>query len=274
MEFRNNVIFSVIVHVSVAITILVFASREAALSRLPGDYIAVSLLEYMNEKGPVPPANKLTNERESNSRRKLTQSQKVPLMNRAESKAVPSGNEKKTIPYLYTEDNSPVENKISTEGINPDRIDGQTSVKPQDQPASPDDEASAPRDASGGSLQSASLTESQKIMTGNSLELNITDSHTASGNTGLPGGIDLIRASIEKAKKYPALARERGQTGVVVIQFSIDKKGRPENIRVVKSSGFNLLDAEAGNTIIRAAPFPAVKGSIDVPIVFVLDDGR
>jgi TonB family protein len=274
MEFRNNVIFSVIVHVSVAIMILVFAGRNAALSRLPADYIAVSLLEYMNEKGPVPPANKLTAGKESDSRTKLPQSRKVPQLNRAESRTVPSGNEKKTIPYRYSEDNSPHENKVLREGMNPDGSGREPPITAQEQPSQLQSEAETSGEASGDYLQSALLTESHEIISGNSLELNMIGSHTAGGRAGLPSRIDLIRASIERAKKYPAFAKERGQKGVVVVEFSINAKGRPENIRVMKSSGFSLLDAEATNTIVRAAPFPVVKGSIDVPIVFVLDNGR
>lgn len=270
MEFRNNVIFSVIVHVSVAITILVFAERNAAFSRLPADYIAVSLLEYMNENGPVPSANKPADEKESDSRKKLTQSRKVQQLSRAENRAVSSGNEKKATPYRYHGDNSPGENKASTGGIIPDSVDRQPAIKAQGQPLPSQPEAATSTVVSEDYLQSFSLPESHEILPGNSLEINMSDSHTARGSTGSSSPMDLIRASIERAKRYPVFARERGQRGVVVIQFSIDTKGRPENIRVMKSSGFSLLDAEARNTIIRAAPFPVVKGSIDVPIVFVL----
>lgn len=80
-----------------------------------------------------------------------------------------------------------------------------------------------------------------------------------------------IREAIERAKVYPELARKRRQEGIVVTEFSINPHGLPENIRVTKSSGFSLLDSAARNTIIKAAPFPVVKGRIEVPINFILE---
>lgn len=79
-----------------------------------------------------------------------------------------------------------------------------------------------------------------------------------------------IREAIERAKTYPALARKRRQEGTVVMEFSINSKGVPENIEITRSSGFSLLDGAAKETLIRAAPLPVVKGSIEVPITFIL----
>ena len=79
-----------------------------------------------------------------------------------------------------------------------------------------------------------------------------------------------IREAIERAKVYPALARKRRQEGTVVTEFSINARGLPEDIRVIRSSGFNLLDSAAKDTIARAAPFPPVNSRIEVPITFVL----
>jgi len=79
-----------------------------------------------------------------------------------------------------------------------------------------------------------------------------------------------IRELIERAKTYPALAKKRKQEGTVVTEFSINTRGLPENIRVVISSGFSLLDSAARDTILRAAPFPPVRDRIEIPISFVL----
>lgn len=88
---------------------------------------------------------------------------------------------------------------------------------------------------------------------------------------GSDGVIAQIRSRIERVLVYPELARKRRQEGTVVTQFTLSEKGMPENIRVVRSSGFDLLDASAKTTIQKASPFPAIKGNIEVPIRFRLE---
>lgn len=98
------------------------------------------------------------------------------------------------------------------------------------------------------------------------------DASDSSFGSGIGDGnaIGQIREAIERAKIYPELARKRRLEGMVVTEFSINDKGLPENIRVTKSPGFTLLDSAARDTIIKAAPFPVVKGRIEVPINFIL----
>jgi protein TonB len=79
-----------------------------------------------------------------------------------------------------------------------------------------------------------------------------------------------IRASIERAKVYPALARKRRQEGTVIAEFSINTKGYPQNIQIIKSSGFSLLDSAIRDTILKASPFPVIRGTIEVPLTFIL----
>lgn len=79
-----------------------------------------------------------------------------------------------------------------------------------------------------------------------------------------------IRALIENNLVYPYIALKRQMEGTVVAEFTINAAGRPEKIRITKSSGFDILDSAAEKTIIRASPFPVVTGSIEVPITFVL----
>ncbi len=87
---------------------------------------------------------------------------------------------------------------------------------------------------------------------------------------GDQGLLRQIKEAIERAKVYPDLARKRRQEGTVVMEFLINSRGIPEDIRITKSSSFDLLDSAAKRTIVRAAPFPVVKGRIEVPITFVL----
>lgn len=92
------------------------------------------------------------------------------------------------------------------------------------------------------------------------------------GNGGLSAGIfELIRNSIEKAKTYPVSARKMGLEGTVYISFRISPQGEPQNISIIKSSGVRILDAATMDIVKRAAPFPSVDASIEVPVVFKLE---
>jgi colicin import membrane protein len=67
----------------------------------------------------------------------------------------------------------------------------------------------------------------------------------------------IVFGMLERAKNYPEAARERHATGNVVIAFSIDDNGLPQNISMLEPSGESDLDTEALAMISRAAPFPA-----------------
>jgi len=90
------------------------------------------------------------------------------------------------------------------------------------------------------------------------------------GNSQGKSIIGQIKASIERAKTYPTLARKMRQEGTVIAEFSINPKGLPQNIQIVKSSGFSLLDSATRDTILKASPFPVIKGTIEVPLTFIL----
>lgn len=83
---------------------------------------------------------------------------------------------------------------------------------------------------------------------------------------------DLIRAAIEKAKIYPFLARKKRIEGTVITGFTINNKGYPQDIKIARSSGSEILDSAAVKIVIKAAPFPEVNGKIVVPITFKLTD--
>jgi TonB family protein len=79
-----------------------------------------------------------------------------------------------------------------------------------------------------------------------------------------------IRSSIEKAKNYPLLARERGIEGTVVVSFRINGKGFPQGVKILKSSGYQILDEEVPKMLKKASPFPELNGEILIPISFKL----
>src|SRR5262249_61490886 len=65
-----------------------------------------------------------------------------------------------------------------------------------------------------------------------------------------------ILALLERNKRYPEAAQSRHQQGVAQVFFSIDRKGRVLNRRLVGPSGASALDDEALALLRRAEPFP------------------
>jgi periplasmic protein TonB len=81
-----------------------------------------------------------------------------------------------------------------------------------------------------------------------------------------------IRDIIQKNIIYPTLARKMGWQGKVTISFLILPDGGVSEIRIAKSSGKDILDRNAVETVKRVSPFPPppVKAEITVPVVYAL----
>lgn len=86
-----------------------------------------------------------------------------------------------------------------------------------------------------------------------------------------------LLAWLEKHKRYPRVAQEQRQEGVVSLRFAIDRQGNVLSSQINKSSGFELLDNEVLALIERAKPVPApppeMGGSrfeLQVPVAFSL----
>jgi periplasmic protein TonB len=78
-----------------------------------------------------------------------------------------------------------------------------------------------------------------------------------------------LAAHLNRFKQYPA--RGRNAEGVVTVGFNIDRRGSVLSSRIVKSSGSEVLDAEALAVIKRAAPFPRPPAEIaDSELSFVV----
>jgi protein TonB len=88
-----------------------------------------------------------------------------------------------------------------------------------------------------------------------------------------------VRSLLEKQKNYPMMARRQNQEGVVVLQFTINSRGQIEGTRVRRSSGHDLLDQAARETLLRVGcfpPFPAElkrrQLTIEVPLAYRLEE--
>lgn len=91
-----------------------------------------------------------------------------------------------------------------------------------------------------------------------------------------PDYIGLIRARLEKVKRYPATARNAGREGTVLLSFVLDRSGQVVLWTITRGSGTDALDQEVGEMIQRATfpPFPAAidhdRLQLLVPVEFSL----
>ncbi len=68
-----------------------------------------------------------------------------------------------------------------------------------------------------------------------------------------------VKNKIENVWEYPYKARREGMSGILVIEFSINKNGSIYEVRILRSSGKKILDNAAVQAIYNAArynPFP------------------
>lgn len=61
---------------------------------------------------------------------------------------------------------------------------------------------------------------------------------------------------IGQRRKYPADARQRGEEGRVVVQFTIDAAGNVQSVSIAGSSGFAALDQAARDLVYASSPVP------------------
>lgn len=82
-----------------------------------------------------------------------------------------------------------------------------------------------------------------------------------------------IRDTIMKNLSYPHMARKMGWEGRVTVSFIVYESGHVENIKILESSGFGMLDKSAVETIKRVCPLPKppVRAELIMPIVYRLE---
>ncbi len=82
-----------------------------------------------------------------------------------------------------------------------------------------------------------------------------------------------IREIIHKRLTYPRRAQREGWSGRVRVSFVIQEDGSVSDIRVVGSSGYDILDQGAVEAIRKSAPFPRppVRAELRMPIVYQLE---
>lgn len=77
---------------------------------------------------------------------------------------------------------------------------------------------------------------------------------------------------------YPSVARERGMQGTVILSIAVNEKGKVDDLSVIRSSGFKVLDRSALVSVKKWRFRPASRGNenvdsvIELPIKFILND--
>jgi periplasmic protein TonB len=81
-----------------------------------------------------------------------------------------------------------------------------------------------------------------------------------------------IRSSIISKLSYPQLARRKGWAGTVKVSFVVNEDGGVNNVKVLATSGFEVLDNNAIETIRRCSPYPKppCMAEIVMPITYRL----
>ncbi|MCA3368500.1 MAG: energy transducer TonB [Roseomonas sp.] len=87
------------------------------------------------------------------------------------------------------------------------------------------------------------------------------ESFTLEGRTTPPEAADAAR---NRRPNYPEASRRRGEQGVVRVELLVDPNGRVVDVRVLESSGFNTLDAEAVKTVRDWRFRPAQRAGVPV----------
>lgn len=84
--------------------------------------------------------------------------------------------------------------------------------------------------------------------------------------------LSYIKEMIQRNLSYPETARREGWIGKVKISFVIANNGRAQDIKIVQSSGFKILDKSAKEAVSRSSPFPhpPAEARVIIPILYTL----
>ena len=87
--------------------------------------------------------------------------------------------------------------------------------------------------------------------------------------TASPAQLEAYGASLgrlfSREQVYPRLAAMRGWEGEVVLRISIARKGKLVALRILRSSGHEVLDRNAESLVSALSPFPAPPDELSTP---------
>lgn len=76
---------------------------------------------------------------------------------------------------------------------------------------------------------------------------------------------DMVKQKIESCRRYPAWAKDQKLEGVSCLVFTLLSNGVVQDIKLIRSSGFDILDKEAISTLKRASPFCPIPAKLNCP---------
>jgi TonB family protein len=79
-----------------------------------------------------------------------------------------------------------------------------------------------------------------------------------------------IKIQVENVWSYPRQAFERKKEGISTVRFSIDQRGKLVASRIIKSSGYDLLDREALSAVRSAAPYEHFPQDINLSRLHII----
>ncbi len=129
--------------------------------------------------------------------------------------------------------------------------------------------------------QGKDIKEGSPGIAGGTQEGTGTSSGMGSGDDGIESArakylnehFAYIRNKILNNVSYPDPAKRKGWQGKVLLSFVITADGYVRELKVIKSSGFILLDRNAIETVRDTAPFPRPPGEAQlvIPITYHLE---
>ncbi len=86
--------------------------------------------------------------------------------------------------------------------------------------------------------------------------------------------LSIISQIVQKNINYPYIARKMGWEGKVIISFILTKEGKIEDLWIEKTSGYEVLDKNALETIQKVSkyfPIPPLDVKIKLPVLYRLE---
>ncbi len=87
-----------------------------------------------------------------------------------------------------------------------------------------------------------------------------------------PSILEKIRRRIDEEKRYPILARKNGWEGEVVVEIRLGGEGDLQGVRLLRESGYPVLDRATIAAARRAVPYPPLAGRVAIPVAYRLTD--
>lgn len=89
-------------------------------------------------------------------------------------------------------------------------------------------------------------------------------------SSGLASWQAEVMAKLELQRRYPAAALRQQWQGVVYLRLQLDRDGQLLQVQLVRSSGHQLLDQAAEQTVRQSAPFPVLPAELTAPYLLTV----